>query len=142
MPTAGTGSIENSLVIEFDTYQSDFDPNSNHIAVQSCGAGIANSPAHAAPNSEGFPDCHLAINPGIASLLGEHTVTITYNATTQVLTVQLDSATAISLNNFNLTNYVTLTGTNSDSAYVGFTGGTGGAVEEADILNWMLAPLQ
>jgi len=137
-----TGSIENSLVIEFDTYQSDFDPNNNHVAVQSCGAGVANSPAHEAPNSEGFPDCHLAINPGISSLLGQHTVTITYNATTQVLTVQLDSATAISLSNFSLASYVNLTGTNSDSAYVGFTGGTGGAVEQLNILNWTFGPLQ
>jgi hypothetical protein len=135
------GSIDNSLAIEFDTYQSDFDPNGNHIAVQSCGAGLGNSPAHEAPNSEGYPDCHLAINPSIASLLGQHTVTVTYNASAQTLSVQLDSSQAISLSSFNLANYINLAGTNSDSAYVGFTGATGGGVEQADILNWTYAPM-
>src|SRR5208282_5338618 len=31
--------IDNSIAIEFDTYQNPWDPNSNHVAVQSCGTG-------------------------------------------------------------------------------------------------------
>jgi Bacterial lectin len=41
----GYSGIANSLVVEFDILQDPWDPNSNHIAVQSCGA-IYNSPVH------------------------------------------------------------------------------------------------
>ena len=141
-PSVGPhGAIDNSLVVEFDTYPNDFDPNGNHVAVQSCGAGLGNSPAHSAPNGENYPDCHLAINPSISSLLGQHTVTVTYNATVHTLNVQLDSTQVLSLNNFHLENYVNLGGQNLDSAYVGFTAGTGGLEEQVDVLNWTFAPM-
>jgi uncharacterized repeat protein (TIGR02543 family) len=49
------GGIDNSLALEFDTYNNGagFDPddlggsnNDNHIALQNCGAGVPNSPVH------------------------------------------------------------------------------------------------
>ena len=41
----GYSGINNSLVVEFDINQNAWDPNSNHIAVQSCGTNY-NSPVH------------------------------------------------------------------------------------------------
>jgi len=41
----GYAGINNSLVIEFDVLQDQWDPNSNHIAIQTCGPGI-NTPVH------------------------------------------------------------------------------------------------
>jgi len=56
-PTAlGTGfggiayaGIPNSLAVEFDTFQNSWDPNANHVAVQSCGTQ-PNGPMHTAGN--------------------------------------------------------------------------------------------
>ena len=134
------GAIDNSLVVEFDTYPNDCDPNGNHIAVQSCGVGLGNSPAHSAPNAENNPDCHLAISPSIPPLLGQHAITVAYNATVHTLNVQLDAAQVLSLTNFQLESYVSLGGVNLDSAYVGFTAGTGALEEQVDVLNWTFAP--
>jgi hypothetical protein len=41
----GYAGINNSLVVEFDILQDPWDPNSNHVAVQSCGQGF-NTPVH------------------------------------------------------------------------------------------------
>lgn len=41
----GYAGIDNSLVIEFDTAQDPWDPNGNHIAIQTCGTGV-NTPVH------------------------------------------------------------------------------------------------
>ena len=41
----GYAGIDNSLVIEFDTAQDLWDPNGNHIAIQTCGTGV-NTPVH------------------------------------------------------------------------------------------------
>jgi hypothetical protein len=51
----GYGGIDNSVALELDTFQNSWDPmdgtnpnssNDNHIALQSCGAGLSNSPNH------------------------------------------------------------------------------------------------
>jgi hypothetical protein len=153
-PCGVSGSVENSLVIEFDTFDNSTaigDPNGNHVAVQSCGAGQQNTPAHAAPGSSNntfnWPNCNVmgAITTPSASLTGQHTVTITYDASLHTLTVQLDpntpnAVTVISLSNFNLTPYVNFAGPNTDSAYVGFTSATGALEEETDVLSWTFTP--
>ena len=41
----GYAGIGNSLAIEFDISHNDWDPNGNHVAVQSCGTGY-NTPVH------------------------------------------------------------------------------------------------
>jgi hypothetical protein len=41
----GYAGINNSLVIEFDVAQDPWDPNANHIAIQTCGPNI-NTPVH------------------------------------------------------------------------------------------------
>ncbi len=42
----GYSGINNSLALEFDTYQNSWDPNNNHIALQGCGPGLPNSADH------------------------------------------------------------------------------------------------
>jgi hypothetical protein len=55
VPSGGMGytGIPKSLAIEFDTTQDAWDPNGNHVAMQSCGSQ-ANSPAHTVGS---FPIC-------------------------------------------------------------------------------------
>ena len=45
----GYAGISNSLAIELDTFKDAWDPNANHVAVQSCGTQ-PNSPVHTAGN--------------------------------------------------------------------------------------------
>jgi hypothetical protein len=69
----GYGGIDNSLVFELDTFKNDWDPqdtfastyinspsNDNHIAIQNCGAGLANSPDHST--------CLVKLNSGNATV--------------------------------------------------------------------------
>ncbi len=62
VPSGGVGytGIRNSLAIEFDTSQDSWDPNANHIAMQSCGTR-ANSSAHIMGS---FPICGGQYNIG------------------------------------------------------------------------------
>jgi len=54
----GYGGIDNSVAIEADTFPDSYDPwdfgfydyDDNHIAMQGCGPGVANSPAHYVSN--------------------------------------------------------------------------------------------
>jgi len=137
--------IPNSLAIEFDTYfNSKWDPNANHIAVQSCG-NDANTQDHDAICPDGNP-----ANLGIVSDLGSitladgnvHTAVLQYdpgtpgtpgtlsifvdNLGTPLLVVSVDLSSLLSLNN--------------GSAWVGFSGSTGGNTENNDILSWNFAP--
>lgn len=71
----GYGGIDNSLALEFDTYDnSNFgDPNANHIALQSCGlntngVGLPNSPDHSTCavqllDSNGSPFSAIVVSP-------------------------------------------------------------------------------
>lgn len=76
----GYSGINNSLAVEFDVYDDPWDPNSNHIAIQSCGGNPAlfNSPVHipgnfTIGNNHNVTSCLLsqaAINTGVAQLGG------------------------------------------------------------------------
>ena len=144
VPDLGSGdtgvAIPNSLAVEFDTYQNGWDPNANHIAVQSCGPD-PNTQDHTAT----CPDGSKA-NLGIVSDLGGinladgamHTAVIEYDPGTlkiyidnlglPVLTISTDLSSLLSLNGA------------SGTAWVGFTGSTGGFTETNDILNWTFSP--
>jgi hypothetical protein len=157
--TTISGSVDNSVVVEFDTYDNtpfNGDPNGNHVAVQSCGPGLQNSNAHDSPGSNnqgGFPNCSLAINSDLATFSDGtmHTVTINYlppgatlngscsNAQTGELDVTLDTTSVISAC-MTIESQINLAGASVDSAYVGFTSATGFYDEEADILNWNFTP--
>lgn len=141
-PTGEPG-IPNSLAVELDTYQNGFDPNANHVAVQSCGTAN-NTPNH------NDTSCALGINPspGVTFADGNvHTVRIDYTQPpspgltspppnlvisidgSQVLSIFVDLASELSL-------------AAGGQAFVGLTAATGGSFENHDILSWTLTPFQ
>ena len=61
----GYAGIDNSLVIEFDTAQDPWDPNGNHIAIQTCGTGV-NTPVHDSGTYQ------IGYNPNVSSCLYVH----------------------------------------------------------------------
>ena len=139
--------IDNSIAIEFDTYQNGWDPNNNHVAVQSCGTAN-NTQEHystyptyfqctSGPQSGKPATLGIAPMPGLTLADGNvHTVTLQYapgtlkifidNNGTPVLTVPVTIGTLLNLN--------------AGMAYVGFTGATGAATENNDILSWYFTP--
>jgi hypothetical protein len=133
-------AIPDSLAIEFDTYPNSWDPDANHVAVQSCGIG---------PNSQDHTNtsCKLGLVPsaqlGTTLAAGIHTVTITYvppscTDCSGTLDVILDNKdlfpTPVSVT---LDSKLNL---NNGAAWVGFTGSTGGSVESNDIVSWTFTP--
>jgi hypothetical protein len=76
----GYSGINNSLAVEFDILDNGWDPNTNHIAIQTCGGDPSkfNSPVHepgtyTIGNNHDVTSCLLsqsAINIHLASLLG------------------------------------------------------------------------
>jgi hypothetical protein len=129
--------IPNSVAIELDTFQNGWDPNNNHIAVMSCGAGN-NSQHHGLNGCASGADPTKGINSTFATNLTDgnmHTVIVTYGLPCdgcQNLTVQLDGQQVLAVA-FDL---ATLGLDTNDDAYVGFTGSTGGGFENQDILSW------
>lgn len=171
----GYGGIDNSLAIELDTFKNDYDPVSanaapnggaNHIAIQNCGAGLANSPDHSGSCqvqlNSATPDSIIpAINSQLAVMLADdnvHEVVIEYSGPTEAtpnrLRIYIDppfvhgthtpDVTAIPVidgiydiaANLNLIN----SGTANDSAYVGFTAATGSDFEQHEVLAWTFTP--
>jgi uncharacterized repeat protein (TIGR01451 family) len=139
-----TAGISNSLAVEFDTFTNEWDPNNNHVAVQSCGP---------AENNEfhGFGEtsnaCNLALNSDLPTILsnGEvHTVTIDYQPPLNcteclgVLRVNLDG-TDLFPNGVDV-DLATLLTLDNGTAWVGFTSATGDLIENNDILSWSFTP--
>jgi len=147
------GGIVDSIALEFDTYNNGAfwgDPDDHHIALQSCGPGQSNSPAHADPNpptNGGYKNCLVGslytvptsglMADGIADNI-THTVQVTYTpGAPGTLTVVYDGNTVIT-DSITLSSYMNLL--NGDSAYVGFTGATGAASENLNVLSWTFTP--
>jgi len=137
---SGTGTpISNSLAVEFDTFQNfPFDPNANHIAIQSCGTD-PNTQDHQTVCPDGNPS-----NLGIVADLGGitladgnvHTAVLQYDPGT--LSIYVDNlGTPLLVISVNLSTQLSL---NNGNAWVGFTGATGGSIESNDILSWTFSP--
>ncbi|NCT82374.1 MAG: PEP-CTERM sorting domain-containing protein [Comamonadaceae bacterium] len=135
----GYQGVVNSVAIEFDTYWNDFDPNSNHVGVDSNGSlssAIWTSPY-------GVSSCDFGSNSYLADGCMSNgkvwSAFINYDGTTQKLnvSVQQQGLALVQL----ITNYsidiASILGTND--AYVGFTAATGAGLENHDILSWQLA---
>ncbi len=137
-----TAAIPNSLAVEFDTFQNSWDPSNNHVSIQSCGSAY-NSQHH-------FGFCGTGSRVGLSPTLGildlnsttislidgnTHTAIVTYNppcAGCQNLTVNVDGHPVLAVA-FD----IALLGLDAtDDAFVGFTGSTGGGVENNDVLSW------
>jgi len=165
----GYGGIPNSLAFELDTYQNLWDPadnpnslNDNHVAIQNCGPGIANSPSHQGSclvqlGSTISPNTLLpaiSSSPGITLADGNiHQVVIIYSgpseATPNLLQIFIDpqfnqgthtpvaGSVPVLSGTYNLTNGLTLP---NGTAYVGFTSSTGAADEQHEMLAWTFTP--
>ena len=123
----GYQGIPNSLAIEFDTFHNNWDPNANHVAIQSNGMA-ANTADHNAAT------LHV-VNSTLATTLSNgavHAVTITYDGTSHNFVVMLDQTQI-------LTTPVDLATLGLDPgglALVGFTAATGSGSENTIISNW------
>ncbi len=139
-------AIPNSIAIEFDTFQNDWDPDANHVAVQSCGTA-SNSQVH----SVGEGSCTLglkSLGDGISLTSGTHTATITYVPPVPLSCTECSGTLDVILDKQDLfpsggiaVNLGTLLTLDSDTnAWAGFTGSTGAATENNDILSWTFTP--
>ncbi|HTF43017.1 MAG TPA: Ig-like domain repeat protein, partial [Terriglobales bacterium] len=176
----GYGGIDNSLVFELDTFQNAWDPtdsfaspyinsgsNDNHIAIQNCGAGLANSPDHTGSCLVKLNNGTLgAINGALANNLvpvtladgNVHQVVIQYSGPAEASPNQLQifidppfvaethtpapGAVPVIVGTYDISANLNLmnSGTANDSAYVGFTSATGGAFEQHELMAWTFTP--
>jgi hypothetical protein len=117
----GYGGIPSSLEVEFDTFQNDGDPDDNHIGVMLNGDTET-------PKSLGTSSL-----PSTWSLYGSRlNAWIDYDAPSQTLRVYIDPGSARPSSPV-LTARVEIS---FKSAFVGFTGATGGYAADQDILSW------
>lgn len=143
----GYGGVGNSVAIEFDTFNNGgSDGNSsNHIAINEDGHiidGTSMSDQHLT-NLYGVSTCNFSSGtlytaPGCLSNGDIWSVTASYNGTSLSLSVTdpAEGGSTVIYNNLPL-DISSFLGTNT--AYVGFTAGTGGGYEAQNILNWQFA---
>jgi hypothetical protein len=132
----GYQGIPNSIAIEFDTYQNGWDPNANHIAIQSNGTS-ANSAAHNNSDPSNPPPSLAvvtALDPSVTNLSGgaTYTVKITYDGNS-TLNVYLNG-TLVATASVNLNTWLTLDA--GGKAVLGFTAATGADSEVTHISSW------
>ena len=135
----GYQGVPSSVAIEFNTYNNCcFDSNSsNHVAIDTNGI-LTNL---ALTNVYGIQNCVTATPNTIAGCMSNGhlwTANISYDGSNLNVSL-LDPAEGLAFNA--ITNYPinisTFLGTNS--AFVGFTGGTGSGFENQDIVYWKFA---
>ena len=130
-------SIHNCIAVEFDTWNSGFgDPDANHVSVHTGGTG-----------NSSFDE---AFSLGRATVTGDmsdgavHTAVIRYEGgmfevfvddlINPLISVPYDFITGGTYTDGTPVGGLSLI--NGESAYVGFTGATGGANENHDVLSW------
>lgn len=134
----GYGGVNNSLAIEFDTYfNGGLDPNGNHVGVNVNG-GLT-SGATATPY--GVTNCSAVgnTNQGCMSNGRIWTAFISYDGTSNLLSVALQESGSVLTNLISTTSYDLDAILGSPTAFVGFTSGTGSGWGNHDILNWRFA---
>jgi len=132
----GYTGIINSLAVEFDLFQNAWDPNGNHVAVQSLG-DLPNTADHRNKKSV------LGINDSIILIQRDtlYYAKIEYFWSTKTLNIYLDSTDnllkpVLVVNNLDLVTFLNLE--DGEYLYIGFTAGTGDAFQEHDLLNWTI----
>jgi legume-like lectin family protein len=121
----GYQGLSPSVAVEFDTFANTgtpiFDPSSNHLGIDVNGSVVSVQTADVAPD---FDNGNL------------WTAWIDYNNATKTLDVRV-SETALRPALPTLSRNIDIFGVlQQNTAFVGFTAGTGGAFENQDIVNW------
>jgi hypothetical protein len=137
--------VPNSFAIEFDSYDNTPAVNdansSNHIAILMNGnVGAASDLNLVKPYGVGV--CNFSTTSpntafGCMSNGDIWTATIGYNGSTLAMTVRDDNGADFLVYQNVPINIASIIGTNT--AFVGFTGGTGSGFEQQNVLNWQLA---
>ncbi|HWX94994.1 MAG TPA: L-type lectin-domain containing protein [Terriglobales bacterium] len=136
--------IPHSVAIEFDTFQNGWDPDANHVAIQSCGANPNTSHHNVpCPSQPNIANATIGLATSQIALTGApHLAEIKYVVvpappgceqncvSTTTLTISIDGNEVLSAN-VDLTAFL-----GQGPAYVGFTGGTGDLNNNQDILSW------
>src|SRR5262249_50937349 len=126
----GYQGIPNSVAIKFDVFDNQGETaNSTGLFFNGDFPGLAQTAG----------EVNIALNPANVNLRSQSvkTITLTYNGTT--LTETIHDPTPGQLNNGDFTTTYTLDIAGmlgADTAFVGFTGGTGGLFSLQDRLNW------
>jgi len=116
----GYADIPNSLAVEFDTYQNEWDPDANHVGIDLNGsttsAIVQTAPFELQSGTVGY-------------------AWVDYNGTTDSLQVRV-SDTVARPESALLDYTVDLTAIFGPDVFLGFTAATGGGYEKHDILGW------
>lgn len=132
----GYTGITNSMAVEIDLFKNPYDPNGNHIAVQSM-EDKPNSPEHSDSKAT------LAINTDIPIIKSDmyYNVKIEYLSNTQTFNVYLDSTgefkyPVIMIEDIDLVELLNLE--DGEYVYLGITAGTGEEYQKQVIKDWMI----
>ncbi len=139
----GYGGVGNSVAIEFDSYENGGnDYNSNHVSIDEDG-NIGEDASLVSPYGVGACDFYSGYQKtGCFSNGDVWSVTASYDGTNLSLSIWDQIGTYAQASPFTVYTSLPLNvaadlGTNT--AYVGFTGGTGSGYEQQNILNWSFA---
>ncbi len=139
-------SIDNSLVIEFDTFFNDnqpaaapiLDPDSNHISVHTGGTGENDQREEFSIGRATSADLGVNMSDGL-----DHTVRILYQPGTLEVyfdgTLVITTPYSFSTGGTFLDSGAPVGGLNligGNSAWVGFVGSSGGSLENHDVISW------
>ena len=141
----GYSGVPNSVALAFDTFNNGLnDGNSSNHTYVSIDGNVANgSPLanQAQQNVYGNAECDFDVGytqPGCLSNGDVWTVTITYdgNVLNEVISDPAENASFDAINSYAI-DIASYLGTNT--AFVGFTGSTGGGYAQQNVLNWEFA---
>lgn len=116
------------LAVEFDTYKNEFDPDANHVAIDT--NSVERSVAVQSLNATG-----ISLTSG-----REITVRIEYDGWTKNMQVYVAYAGQPLVSLFNHT--IKMKGTVPSSVYVGFTAATGTLTESHHVLSWNFTSIE
>ncbi|THU68357.1 hypothetical protein C4D60_Mb08t03060 [Musa balbisiana] len=119
-PLPANSTINNTVAVEFDTFENDFDTSANHIGID------VNS-----VNSSAVVDWPSNIKDG-----REVNAWVSYNASTHNLSVFMTYAQGARSGNSSLSYIIDLRGVLPEKVAVGFSAATGSGIETHALLSW------